>query len=603
LSFVRHDFDIIVVGGGLAGVCAAMQAARLGAKVALLERELVLGGCSNSSFRLHLLGASGHPFCRETGIIEELELEGMYRGAVIPPCQGATGYLNSNWSQVLRMKVEEAGVSLFLKCVAVRPVMDRLTVAGIEAYDMMSNEMRRFDVGSVVVDASGDGTIAREAGASFLVGRESRDQFGESFAPPQADHRMMGSAIQFMLRDTGHPVEFTPPPGTPVYETDDDVPMGHSFWRDGRRNQSEGPMAFIWTAEYGGHLDTEKDDNEIYRELLNMVYGIVDHLKNRGNHGAENWELFWISEYIGKREGRRFIGDHILTQGDIMSAVDFPDKVAYGGRSVDLHEQSDDNLHYSVKFYAQPPLYSIPFRCLYSRDISNLMLAGRLISGTRVALGSYRVMKTLSTCGQAVGAAAYLCMKYSQTPREVYHDHIQELQQLLLKHDATIIGLQNKDRDDAALSARAAASSWQKGCGPENVNNGFHRKLGTSPDNIWISDRVRSLPQYVELRFREPEPVNTVHCVFDTDLDKQLYTVYPDRAMGTTVKDYRILVSVDGQWREVLTVRNNYQRRRIHRFPRVTADGVRLVVDAVYDGSNQARVYEIRVYNETGASV
>ncbi len=587
-----QDLDIVVVGGGIAGVCAAIQAARLGCRVALLERELVLGGNSNAHFGLHLLGAAT-AYGRETGIIEELEAEAGHRHAYQP----FEGYLNTEWSEILREKCEADGVELFLKVAATNMRKEGNRISDIVAEDMLAHRRRCFHIDGMVIDASGDGDVAFMAGASFRQGREASGEFDEGFAPEQADTRTMGSTLLFTFRDAGHPVQFSPPEGTPVYLTHEEMPMGgHASYVD----ETETPISgrpIIWQAQYGWPLDTATDDDKIYRELLRIVYGIADHIKNQQEHGAENYELCWVSPYVGKRESRRFIGDHVLNQSDLFGSTVFPDRVAYGGRTVDLHEVSDDGTRYEVIFYGKPPLYSIPFRCLYSKDVDNLLLAGRLISGTRVALGSYRVMKTLATTGQAAGAGAALCVKHSLTPRKLTESWIGELQQLLLKHDATILGVKNEDGQDLARRARVVASSSSELGPATNVINGVHRQFASEPTNMWIS--AVGMPQHITLEFDEPQLANSIYLTFDTDFASQTDAKTRPPAFDTTVRDYRVKIWRDGSWHEIATVTGNYQRRRHHMFPEVAVDKIRLVIERMNGTGTRARVFEIRAYCES----
>ncbi len=581
--------DLIVVGGGLAGICAAVQAARLGLSVALLERELVLGGNANSMFKLHLEGANARPgFARETGIIEEIEADAMHEGAYLEPSGGMHGYFNSLFSDLLRRKCLEAGVDLYLKTVVMGVEKQDGKISAVRAFDMLAHKELNLPVGHFVVDASGDGAAALAAGAEFRMGREGRDEFGESFAPEKPDNRMMGHALMFLLRDTGRPVSYTPPPGTPVFSSKDELPMySISAWDPHSR------LAVIWVTEHGGHLDTMFDDRVIYDRLLKNVHGIFDFIKNRGDHGARNYELFWISEFIGKREGRRFVGDHILSQNDLFGPTEFPDAVAYGGRSVDLHEVTDDGSQYKVIFYGKPPLYSIPLRCLYSRNVPNLFLTGRLISGTRVALGSYRVMMTLATTGQAVGAAAYACVRNKLTPRELAN-HPKDLQQLLLREDATILTARNEDPHDLARTAVVTASSEAPGSPASNVTNGVSRQTAASPTNMWASRGP--LPQHIELDFGRSVGVSQVQLTFDTDLNTNRGTDIDLRAFPVTARDYRVQAMQDSNWVDLVEVRGNYQRMRRHSFPEVRAAKLRVVVEADNGGTGQARLYEIRAY-------
>lgn len=582
-------FELVVTGGGMAGVCAAVQAARLGLKTLLIEREIVLGGNANSLFRLHLEGANSPPnFARETGIVEELEADAMFEGAFLEPSGHMHGFFNSIFSGILRRKCLESGVELLEKTVVTGVETAGSRVTHLSAYDMFAHKPLEIDVDGFVVDASGDGVVALDAGAEYRTGREARSEFDESFAPEEADSKMMGSSLMFLMRNTGRPVSYVPPPGTLVFETKEDLPMySPSAW------DPNSQLALIWTTEYGGHLDTMLDDRAIYEGLLKNVYGIVDFLKNRGDHGAENFELFWISDFIGKREGRRFLGDYMLSQKDLFEPRDFPDAVAYGGRSVDLHEASEDNKHYEVIFYGKPPLYAIPLRCLYSRNVTNLFLAGRLISGTRVALGSYRVQRTLSTTGQAVGAAAYLCATRGVSPRDLAAD-ASELRQLLLREDATILNAVNEDPDDLARRAKISASSEQAESPASNVTNGVNRLCAEKPTNMWVSDAP--LPQHIELDFGEPRAVSSVQLTFDTDLNAKRGLDINVRVFPVTARDYRIQAQRSEDWADVVTVTGNYQRMRRHTFPGITTRRLRVLIEADNGSNTEARVFEVRVY-------
>lgn len=582
------EYDLIVVGGGMAGVCAAIQAARLGLRTTLLERELVLGGNANSTFKLHLEGAnSPSSYARETGIIEELEADAMHEGAFIEPSGNMYGYFNSMFSDLLRRKCTEAGVDLMLKTVVTGVETSNHRIIRLRAFDMMTHKEITMPVHQII-DASGDGIVALSSGADFRMGREAKAEFDESFAHDKADNQIMGSSLMFILRDTGRPIQYTPPPGTPVFKTQQELPMySTSAW------DPHAKLAVIWTTEHGGHLDTMHDDRKIYDGLLKNVHGITDYIKNRGDFGAENFELFWISEFIGKREGRRFLGDHILSQKDLFEPRNFADAVAFGGRPVDLHEMSADHSQYKVIFHGKPPVYGIPLRCLYSRNISNLLLTGRLISGTHVALGSYRIMKTLSTTGQAVGAAAYMCAKKGISAKQLASNP-EELRQLLLKEDATILNAKNEDPHDLARSAKVTASSEISDSPAVNIINGINRQTAASPTNMWISSQP--LPQSIELDFGKSVGISCVQLAFDTDLNANRGTDINMKAYPVTARNYRIQAYQDENWIDLASITGNYYRMRRHHFPEVRTAKIRVLVEADNGKNENARIYEVRAY-------
>ncbi|NOZ21167.1 MAG: FAD-dependent oxidoreductase [Planctomycetes bacterium] len=445
----KEQFDVIVIGGGLAGVCAAIAAARHGCKTALVQDRPVLGGNSSSEIRVGVGGAdASFRYARETGILEELRIEDRFRN----PIPHKNGRINSIWDNILReWVVREPNLTLFLNARACKAVMkDESTLAAIEAIQTSLERSLHLEA-DLFIDASGDGMIAADAGAEFRIGREARSEYGEPHAPGEADSVTMGSSLLFEAADVGRPVKFEPPDWAMDFPNDDALPRNH-----------ENIDAGYWWIEYGGaNLSTIDDNDRIHDDLLKYLFGVWDHIKNHGDHGAENYALSWIGAVPGKRESRRFIGDHVLTENEVLACELFADRIAYGGWPMDLHCPGGiaNTREPGAYFYPAPEPYSIPFRCLYSRNIHNLMMAGRNISASRMALGSTRLMGTCAVLGQAAGTAAALCKMHGTTPRGTYETHIRALQQTLLKDDAYIIGLANQDRDDLARSAYVSASS------------------------------------------------------------------------------------------------------------------------------------------------
>ncbi len=584
------DADVVVVGGGMAGVCAAIAAARNGASVVLIQDRPVLGGNSSSEIRMHIVGADCHGSrndtdARETGILEELRLE----CAVRNPQRSA-----SMWDLLLYEWIKrEPNIVLLLNtsCIGVKMASENF----IDALIALRNSTEDlFTVrGKVFIDCSGDGRLGAEAGAEFRKGREGRDEFGESLAPPKPDNKTMGSSILFITRKHDRPMPFKPPNWIRKFPRCEDLPYrAHSSWEYG-----------YWWVEWGGELDTIKDNERIRDELLAIALGVWDHIKNSGLHPeSENWALEWIGFLPGKRESRRFIGDYILTQHDLQRGEVFEDGVAYGGWPIDLHPPEGIDTKEPPNIAVKVPLYNIPFRCLYSRNIDNLLFAGRNISATHVAFGSTRVMGTCSVMGQAVGTAAALCVRYNCTPRELGKEAIKDLQQLLLKQDAYIIGVSNSDPYDLARMAEVKASSETKGCEAVNVINGVHRGV-YERKNRWASDPMQPMPQWLELHFREPKRIREVHLTFDTGLNRELTLSFSDWAnrrmiwgpQPETVRDYELQVLYGDSAKTVVKVEGNYQRKRVHQFEPHLATGIRLIVQST-NGDNSAKVFEVRVY-------
>ena len=416
-------YDVVVVGGGLAGTCAAIAAARHGCATALLQDRPVLGGNASSEVRVPVGGAQSgnNRHARETGIIEE------YMLAV--SALGNDESFPMRDAVLLDMILAESHLDVYFNSRAREAVMDGERIAEVVVDRYATEETFRL-AGAYFIEASGDGAFGKSAGAAYRMGREARAEFNESRAPEAADAKTLGSTLYFTARDVGHPSSYKPPKFARKFTEADLQHRSHT--------SVAGGMAYWWL-EYGGVLNTIKDAERIRFELQRIVYGVWDHIKNGGEHGAENYVLDWIGTVPGKRESRRFEGDHMLTQSGIERAERFSDRVVHAGWGIDLHPV--EGIDSQEKPADNPPLpgvYSIPYRCLYSKNVPNLFIAGRLISATHVAHATTRLMATGAVDGQAVGTAAALALRSGLMPREV---PVGELQQMLLKDDVYIIDL------------------------------------------------------------------------------------------------------------------------------------------------------------------
>ena len=464
-------YDVVVVGGGLAGVAAAISAARLGSKIVLIQDRPVLGGNSSSEIRVPIGGAGmevhtgaakdligNMPWVRETGIIEELFTEHIAHDAV----GHVEGKTRSTWDLLLYEKVvNETNIDIFLNTSARSVKLKKDSIEELQCIQIGSEKAISLN-GCIFVDATGDGTIAALAGAQWRMGREARDEFDEENAPPESDDITMGSSLMFHAKDVKRPVEFVPPKWAAKFPSDEDLPF---------REHSEIDAGYWWVEVGNPPFNTIVDNEKIRNELVKQLLGVWDHIKNHGDHGADNYVLDWIGMVPGKRESRRVLGDYVLSEKDVKSANLFHDRVAYGGFFIDIHTEggilakgcppepswTGDIADFGKRVLFKP--YSIPFRCLYSKDIKNLMMAGRDISVTHVALGTTRGMPTCEVIGQAVGTASHLCSKYKSFPKSIYKNYISELQQLLLKQDCYIPKLKNQDVHDKARNATVTASS------------------------------------------------------------------------------------------------------------------------------------------------
>ena len=442
--------DLVVVGGGLAGTCCAITAARAGIKVSLIQDRPVLGGNASSEVRLWILGATSHlgnnnRWAREGGVIDEILVENLYRNP-----EGNPVLLDA---LLLEKVVTEPNINLLLNTsVHDLDKSDADTIRCVRAFCSQNSTLYQITA-PLFCDASGDGIVGFMAGAAFRIGAEASSEFGEKFAPDEPNSDLLGHTIYFYSKDTGRPVKFVPPSFALTDITT--IPRFRDF-------NAHDFGCRLWWLEWGGQLDTIHDSEAIKWELWKVVYGAWNHIKNSGQFPeAETLTLEWVGSIPGKRESRRFEGDHMLTQQDVVEQREYEDAVSFGGWAIDLHppEGLFSKQPGCAQWHAKG-VYQIPYRCLYSRNIKNLFLAGRIISATHIAFGSTRVMATCAHNGQAVGMAAALCLRHGIYPPELAKQpFIAELQQALLRTGQYIPGTSLSDATDLATSATVAASS------------------------------------------------------------------------------------------------------------------------------------------------
>ena len=447
---VTLEADLIVTGGGLSGICCAVTAARQGLKVVLAQDRSVLGGNASSEVRLWILGATSHMgnnnrWAREGGVVDEILVENMYRNP-----EGNPIILDAI---LLDKVVSEPNIHLLLNTSVYHvEKKDSSTIESLKAY-CSQNQTEYALKAPLFCDASGDGVVGFLSGAAFRMGAESMEEFNELFAPSEAYGELLGHSLYFYSKDTGKPVRFVPP----SFALDDitAIPKFKSF-----NSQEYGCK--LWWIEYGGRMDTVHDTEKIKWELWKIVYGVWNYIKNSGNFPeAETLTLEWVGMIPGKRESRRFEGDYMLKQQDIIEQRTHDDAVAFGGWSVDLHPS--DGVYSGepgCNQWHSKGIYQIPYRCLYSKNIQNLFLAGRIISASHVAFGSSRVMATSAYVSQASAMAAVLCKKYACSPATLYNNNkITELQQSLIRAGQYIPGVQLKEAEELARQAIITASS------------------------------------------------------------------------------------------------------------------------------------------------
>ena len=500
-----ENYDVVVCGGGLAGVCAAIAAARNGSKTCLVHNRPVLGGNSSSEVGVTPHGAAAfHAYARETGIISEALIEERARNhAEIYE----NGWTNSVWDIVLYDMVQETpNLTLHLNT-DIRSVtmIDARNIATVLAVVQNAETDLRI-AGRVFIDSTGDGIVADAAGCQWRMGSEGRDEFNEPHAPAQANADTMGNSIHFLARDTSRPAPFTPPAWAVKYED------ASYFYNQGRLPKDV--RGGFWWIEIGVPYHTIYDSEKIRHELTRHALGVWDWMKNKDPktmEAAKNYALDWIGQVPGKRESRRIMGRYLMTEHDVLNKTSFDDEIAFGGWFVDLHtpggllaktsepsaaaggheDEYDTFSDYSAMSYCGP--YGVPLRVMLTKDVDNLMTAGRNVSVTHAALGTVRVMGTTALMGEAAGIAASISLDRNHNFEQLVSDDIGEIQQRLLKNGCFLPNVKNRDVADLALSAKVTASSELPVHGVAPETPGFHEGLKTWKDQPQYSiERLES---------------------------------------------------------------------------------------------------------------
>lgn len=509
LETKRIECDFCVIGGGLAGICAAIAAARHGAKTVLMHERPMFGGNASSEIRMWPCGAG--LLNNETGIIEEIELENLYRN----PTKNFAIWDNILYDFVLR----EKNITPLLNCTCMDAETEEGTfsdgrtrrITAVKGYQMTTQ--RFYEVRArLFADCSGDSILAPLAGADFMLGRESREMFGESTHVTEKDDLTMGMSCLLTARETTRGVRYIP--------SERAAKLTGEQFRPGCPNMKDDFENF-WYLELGGNRDSIGDTEELRDDLVNLALGTWDYIKNSGKYDCENYDLDFLGFLPGKRESRRLRGEYILNANDILSDRAFPDVVAFGGWPVDDH-YPDGFYHKGTPNtnFKTPPCYQIPYRTLYSANVDNLFFAGRNISATHMALSSTRVMKTCSLLGQAIGTAAAIAAKDGLTPHGVYEKRLSQLQETLMRDDCFLPTKTRRISDacktaslSGAINADAAAAALRDAV--DRVNEAVYRNTasgcGCSVEN----------GKPVVYRLENPAYVEEIHLVFDSDLERK----------------------------------------------------------------------------------
>ncbi|WP_020617183.1 FAD-dependent oxidoreductase [Paenibacillus daejeonensis] len=520
---LHQTYDVVVAGGGLAGFSAAIAAARQGARTCLVQDRPVFGGNSSSEIRVSPHGAACfHAYARETGIISELLIEERAHNHELIT---ENGWTNSVWDMTMYdMAMQTEGLTFHLNTSVLGVTMgDEGKLRSIRCYTHNA-EVELILTAEQFIDCTGDGVLADLAGCEWRMGSEGRDEYNEPHAPEQANADVMGNSIHFKAKDMGRPVPFTLPDWAIHYED------ASFFYEQGRPPYDI--RSGYWWLEIGIPWHTIDDAEQIRHELTRHTLGVWDWIKNRDPNTRElaaNYALDWIGQVPGKRESRRIMGKYLMTEHDPMGRTVFEDEIAFGGWFLDLHtpggllaptseptsaEHYDQTTDYAVKSYCGP--YGIPLRVCMSKDVDNLMMAGRNVSVTHAALGTVRVMGTTALMGQAVGVAAATKVREGLSGEELLAQKMEFIQQTLLRDGCFLPNVSNQDEQDLARTARITASSeaLSHGVGPHSSGTAellvdwkeTKPKAPEAPQHPYDRDRlVRRVGQWVAVGDQQVE--------------------------------------------------------------------------------------------------
>lgn len=608
-NIVMANYDVIIVGGGLTGLCAALASARNGAKTALVQDRPVLGGNASSEVRMHICGATDNmekPELAEGGIIHELMLGNK---------RVNDSYNFSIWDAVLfDAAKKEPNLTLYLNTTMFSAEGEDGRVHSIRCYQMTTEKTLLLSA-RYFADCTGNGTLCAFMGAEYRVGSEAKSEYNELHAPEVADNYRMGNTLLFKAADVGHPVTFIPPVDAMKFTEEQLKYRKHSneIPQEIMERASENEMHMLfdgyaqdygyWWIEIPGVSDNIIDEYEQIRdELVSAVYGVWDHIKNGGDHGAENYELVWVGMLPGVRESRRIKCDYMLTESDALSNRRFEDKVAYGGWHIDNHVPggiySFDKVPAFV--YGFPGSYDIPYRSYCVKGFSNLFVGGRCMGASKLGMATSRVMATCAIGGQAIGTAAALLHKGDCA--DIRDVDIQLLQQTLLKDDCYLPELTNTDEKDLARTAVITASGELPEYPAVDVISGVSRRIN-GRNHQWRTEGISEDGEWLKLELEKLSVVNLVQLVFDSDFDVEKKITLSSRRQKSQVpgvpdklvRDYDVILIKNGLEVARKEVRGNYQRLNRIGFDSVECDTVkvRLMETNGYPGIN---LFEIRVY-------
>ena len=583
----RHiNCDLCVIGGGLAGMSAAIAAARCGLRVVLMHERPMLGGNASSEIRMWICGAQGEDN-RETGIPEEIALENLYRN---PTKSFAI------WDTVLYDFVHrEKNITLLLNCTCIDASSHEGNFAhgrtrkidSVTGYQMTTQTFIEVSA-KFFCDSSGDSITAPLCKAEFKIGREAASEYGELASAKTADSKTMGMSCLIQGRETSEKIDYIPPEWSAKLSDSD---------FENRMPDLGSDYENFWYLELGGGRKTEESEN-VRDELLSLAAGTWDYIKNSGNFNSANWDLDFLGFLPGKRESRRMCGEYMITQCDISDGVRFDDEIAYGGWPLDDHFP-DGFYHRGVPNtnFTTPAPYSIPYRCLYSKNVDNLFFAGRNISATHMAMSSTRVMATCALLGEAVGTAAYLACENNLSPHGVYLDKIETLQDMLMDADCFLPNRHRKVSDACKNALLSGASDIIR-----NGEDRAHRIYKTTEETCAYAAENGKEISYIT---SDVQPTHA-HIVFCSDLNRRTLPVSDCERMhsmrankrldspqvhmpSTLCREFKLIGERGGVRTELLHITEN--RRRSYHLPiNETFDKLILIPISNWGGSEKTKI-------------
>lgn len=545
------------------------------------------------------------PELSEGGIVHELMLSNK---------RVNDSYNFSIWDVVLfNAAKKEKNLTLFLNTTMHNVLSENGKIKEIECYQLTTEKYLSISA-KFFADCTGNGTLCYFADAEYKIGSEAKSEYNEPHAPETADNKRMGNTLLFKAIDRGHLVRFVPP-----------VEIMH-FTEEQLRFRKHSPQispeiiknvtpeelrvmfggyaqdyGYWWIEICGKKENIIEEYEDIRDQLVSAIYGVWDHIKNEGEHGAENYELAWVGVLPGTRESRRIVCDYMLTENDILSNRRFDDKVAYGGWDIDVHTGLFAFDEKPSFIYPIEGSYDIPYRSYCVKDFKNLFVGGRCMGASKLAMSSTRVMGTCTIGGQAIGtAAAMLCRTKAENIRDI---NIKELQQNLLRDDCYLPMLSNEDNSDLARNAKITVSSVENGFLAENLINGITRSVDGA-NNAWHSLPLEeNKPEYILLSLENKSTVNTVQLVFDSDFNTEKKitlssTRQNQQKIGVPselVRDFSVELISNGVVVEKSEIKDNCQRLVKLNFDSVICDTVKVTFTKTW-GDLCVRVFEIRVY-------